>query len=43
MEIRKASRKQSRTNEIQRLELSVIANKAPALSLYRKIGFEKKE
>ncbi|MCR8869744.1 GNAT family N-acetyltransferase [Peribacillus frigoritolerans] len=31
----------ARTNEIRRLELSVIANNAPALSLYHKMGFEK--
>ncbi|MDQ7864939.1 GNAT family N-acetyltransferase [Peribacillus frigoritolerans] len=31
----------ARTNEIRRLELSVIANNALALSLYRKMGFEK--
>ncbi|PAL11367.1 GNAT family N-acetyltransferase [Peribacillus simplex] len=31
----------ARTNEIRRLVLSVIANNALALSLYRKMGFEK--
>ncbi|MGW6661985.1 N-acetyltransferase family protein [Peribacillus sp. NPDC055009] len=31
----------ARTNGIRHLELSVIANNAPALSLYRKMGFEK--
>ncbi|MBO0996261.1 GNAT family N-acetyltransferase [Bacillus sp. SD075] len=31
----------ARTNKIRRLELSVDANNAPALTLYRKMGFDK--
>lgn len=33
----------ARTNGIRRLELSVIANNAPALSLYRRMGLKRKE